>query len=238
MSEFTLGLALYDFAPVFLTGIAVFFLALLIIQSGIPEARMAALGGGLIFVAGLTKAYWKLNVVLTGQDITWLANLLFPLMAPGFVILAVGMWAARRYRAGRSVPARLWLLPLILIAFSYAVAAYRTVGIDIERGWFMPMMGLASLGNIGLTLLLVTMAAQRQRWLMLLLFVVNLGMIFILIPIAQIEPKTIWLHWFEQTLTTGGSAAFAIASVWLYRLTNGEASRSAEILSRNSNVLA
>ncbi|MEM7797594.1 MAG: hypothetical protein AAF633_00265, partial [Chloroflexota bacterium] len=205
-------------------------LALIIIRSGLPEARMAALGAGLVFFAGLTKAYWKLNVVLTGQDITWLANLLFPLMAPGFIILAVGMWGANRQRFGRPVSHGLWLLPLVLIGLTFAAAGYQVAIAGVERGWFMPVMGLASLGNIGLTTILVAMAVRRQKWLMALLFVVNLGMVFALIPIAQIEPKTIGLHWFEQTLTTAGSAAFALASVWLYRVLGEEAVPQIDLL--------
>lgn len=218
MSDFTLGLALYDFAPVFLTGVAVYMLALNIIKAGVPEARLAALGAGLVFVAGLTKAYWKLNVVLTGQDVTWLANLLFPLMAPGFIILAVGMWGANQLRLGRSVSNRLWFLAIILIAITYMTAGYRVAFTDIDRGWFMPVMGLASLGNISLTIILVAMAIRRQKWGLMLLFVINLGMVFVLIPLSQVEPQTIALHWFEQSLTTAGSAAFALASVWLFRI--------------------
>lgn len=220
-SDFTLGLALYDFLPVIFTGIAVYFIARLI-QEWAPSAALAAgVGAGLVTLAGLSKATWKLIVTVTGQDLTWLANALFPLMAPGFILLAVGMWMARRVRTGKAAPGWVWMLPLLLILLTYANAAYQTWGAGVERGWFMPIMTLASVGNIGLTILLM-MSAGRRRWGLALLFTVNLLMVFALIPIAQIEPKSVGLHWFEQTLTTVGAAAFALASYRLLRLSRAK----------------
>jgi hypothetical protein len=77
------------------------------------------------------------------------------------------------------------------------------------------------LGNISLTLLLFVAAWHQGKWGLALLFTVNLAMVFALIPTAQIEPKTIALHWFEQTLTAAGAANFAFASYRLYQLTRG-----------------
>jgi hypothetical protein len=77
------------------------------------------------------------------------------------------------------------------------------------------------LGNISLTLLLFVAAWHQGKWGLALLFTVNLAMVFALIPTAQIEPKTIALHWFEQTLTAAGAASFAFASYRLYQLTRG-----------------
>lgn len=217
-SDFTLGLALYDFLPVVLTGVAVWYLARLVMARGVPNGGLAFVGAGLVFAAGLSKAMWKLNVTLTGQDLTWLANLLFPLMAPGFVLIGVGIWAVERQLRGKQAPPWIWAATVAAIVAVYVLAFVRIVDPQIERGWFMPMMGMASVGNIGLTVLLIVLSLRYSKWGLAILFVINLAMVFVLIPIAQIEPKTISLHWIEQTITSGGAAAFALASFRLFGL--------------------
>lgn len=215
--DFTLGLALFDFVPVIFTGLAAWFLAQTVTAQGVPTPRLAFVGAALLLAAGLSKAAWKLIATLTGEDLAWLANLLFPLMAPGFVLLAVGMWGVARRAGGRPVPASLWIGPLAAIAGVYALAAYRGIDPGIERGWFMPMMGLASVGNLGLTAILIGLAIRARRFGLVSLFVLNLAMIFALIPIAQINPKPVSLHWLEQTVSAGGAAAFALACYRLQR---------------------
>lgn len=215
MEDFTLGLALYDFVPVVLTGIAVYFIARIVGSGGVPAAQFAAFGAALVFMAGLTKATWKLIATLAGVDLVWLASLLFPLMAPGFALLAAGIWASRR----RNTPetALFWLVPVVVIALAFAVAAYR-MSAGVERGWFMPIMSLASLSNILLTVLLFMLAWQRGQRAIAVLFTVNLAMVFALIPIAQMDNHSIAMHWLEQTLTAIGAAAFAYAA---FRLSRG-----------------
>lgn len=220
MEDFTLGLALYDFVPVGLTGIAVYFIARVVRARGVPAHQMAVVAAGLVLAAGLSKAIWKLIATLAGQDLVWLASMLFPLMAPGFALLAAGIWASQRRQPPQT--ALFWLLPVILILAVYAVALYR-MGAGFERGWFMPIMALASLSNIVLTILLFTMAWRRGlRWVAVL-FTVNLGMVFALIPIAQMDSHSIAMHWLEQTLTAVGAAAFAYSAFRLSRDVTSEA---------------
>lgn len=214
MEDFTLGLALYDFVPVVLTGIAVLYIARAIKMSGVPSASFAGLGAVLVFTAGLSKAAWKLIATLTNQDIAWLATLLFPLMAPGFALLAAGVWAGQRQRALRT--ALFWIVPFAAIALAFTFAIYR-MSQGVERGWFMPIMALASLSNIVLTVLLFRMAWKRGSRAIAILFTINLAMVFALIPIAQMDSHSIAMHWLEQTLTAVGAAAFAFAAFKLSR---------------------
>lgn len=218
MGDFTLSLALYDFVPVALTGIAVWFIARLVQSAGVRGAELALVGAGMVFTAGLLKALWKLNVTVTGQDVLWMANALFPLMAPGFALLAGGMWGAQRSLRGKTVPAWLWAAPLVLIAVTYVIAAYQTWGVGVERGWFTPIMNLASLANIVLTVALFSIAWRQGRRGLALLFLVNLAMVFALIPIAMMDSHSIAIHWFEQTLTVIGAGTFAYAAYRLYGL--------------------
>lgn len=237
-SDFTLGLALYDFLPVVLTGVAVWFLARLVTVQGVPNGGMAFAGAGLVFAAGLSKAMWKLNVTLTGQDVTWLANLLFPLMAPGFVLISVGIWAVERQLRGKQTPSWMWGATATVILAVYVLAFVRMVDPAIQRGWFMPMMGMASVGNIGLTVVLIALSLRNGKWGLAILFLLNLAMVFVLIPIAQIEPKTISLHWIEQTITSGGASAFALASFRLFRLLRTDTPLQADLLPQPSVLSA
>jgi len=218
MNDYTIGLALYDFLPVIFTGVAVFFITRLVAMAAPDHKRMAAIGSVLVVAAGLLKAIWKLEMAAAGQDVVWMANALFPLMAPGFTLLATAVWSAMRRLHGKSTPNTLWIGPLAAIVLTYTIAAVRFWGQSVERGWFMPIMTLASLTNIWLTALLMIEAGRRGKWGVSLLFVVNLGMVFALQAIAQIEPKPIALHWFEQTLTTFGAATFALASYLLLKM--------------------
>ncbi len=234
MEEFTIGLALYDFVPVALTGIAVYFIAQLVRMSRVPGAGYAVAGALLVVAAGLSKAVWKLNATINGVDVTWLANALFPLMAPGFTLLAAGAWGVWRHARGKTVSRRLWLVPLALIAVTYAFALYQAQVAGVERGWFPPIMNLASLANIGLTVLLFLIAwHQQQRAIAFLLFF-NLAMVFALIPIAQMETQSIAIHWFEQTLTAIGAGTFAYANFRIYR----EAAETVPAVGDRDNMLS
>lgn len=223
MEDFTIGLALYDFVPVILTGLAVYFIASVVRMKGVPAHQIAAVAAGLVFAAGLSKAIWKLIATLAGQDLVWLASMLFPLMAPGFALLAAGIWASQRPKPPQT--ALFWLIPLVLIAAVFALAVYR-MGAGIERGWFMPIMTLASLSNIGLTMMLFIMAWRRGLRGVAILFTVNLAMVFALIPIAQMDSHSIAMHWLEQTLTAVGAAAFAYSAFRLSRDIASDASAS------------
>ncbi|MBK8990084.1 MAG: hypothetical protein IPM39_29150 [Chloroflexi bacterium] len=221
MNDYTIGLALYDFLPVIFTGVALFFITRLVETVAPDQKLMAAVGAGLVVTAGLLKAIWKLEMAVAGQDVVWMAEALFPLMAPGFTLLAAAVWIAMRRLHGKSSPKNVWLAPLAAIVLVYGIAALRFWLQGVERGWFMPIMSLASLTNLWLTALLMIEAGRRGKWGVSLLFIVNVGMIFVLQAIAPIQPKPIALHWFEQTLTTFGAAAFALASYLLFKLVRG-----------------
>ena len=218
MTDFTLSLALFDFLPVLFTGLAVYWIAAMAQTSDTEQSYLPFLGAALVFGAGALKATWKLTVTLTQQDISWMANALFLLMAPGFVLLVVGLWEQRRRLAGKTMPIWGWSVAWLLIVLTYGLAAYRTWLAPVERGWFMPMMSLASLGNITLTILLFMTAWGQGKRGLAFLFTVNLAMVFALIPIAQVAHKSIALHWFEEALTTFGAACFAVAAYRLYQL--------------------
>lgn len=214
MLDFTLPLALYDFLPVIFTGLAMWALAGF--AGRIDPARYAMMltGGGLVLAGGLAKALWKLIAALTGQDIGWLATLLFPLMAPGFLVVAVALsGAVSRLRGGAMALG--WPLVWVLLGILAGAVGVREWLLDIPRGWFLPLLVCASIGNLVATVQLVRASLHLRRAWIVVLLVINLGMVVVLPPIAMAGPSTLWMHWIEQTLTAVGSGCFAAAAFWL-----------------------
>ena len=214
MPQYGLDLALYNFLPVLFTALGLFCIARLTRVLAPANEPMALLGAALVVLAGLCKALWKLILALGGPDLSWLANALFPLMAPGFTLLALALWNAQR---APIPPRRPWLMPLALIGLGYGIAALRSWELALERGWFLPLMILASLAILSLTALLLRETWRRRALWLAPLFLVNLAMVFALQRIARIEPKTLSLHWLEQSLTALGAGAFALGACLLYR---------------------
>ena len=222
VTDFTTALGLFNFLPVALTGLALWFLAGYVADQDPACQGLAWLGGGLILAGGLAKASWKLIAATTGLDLEWLANALFPLMAPGFALLALALWGAVRHQRGRRIPAGRWWLGLAVVLIAFAAAALRQWVLEIPRGWFLPLLILASLGNLTTSLLLIGLSLRLRWWGQAVLFTVNLLMIFALQPIAMITPKSLALHWTEQSLTALGTAALALGAYRLWRLAGSD----------------
>ena len=218
MLDFPLSLALYNFLPVALTGVALWFVTRYVADQDPADERPALLGGFLIVAGGLSKATWKLIAAATGTDLVWLATALFPLMALGFALLAVALWGAVWRQFGRHAPARRWRVAALLVLVAFAAAALRQWVFELPRGWFLPLLILVSLGNLAASALLIAAALARRRWGTALLFAVNLLMIFALQPISMMNPKTLAMHWLEQSLTVLGTACFALAAYQQWRL--------------------
>lgn len=212
LPAFGLDLALANFVPVLFTALGLLCIARLVRTLAQADARMALTGAALVVLGGFSKACWKLILALGGPELPWLANALFPLMAPGFTLLAFALWQAQR-KTPLPRPA-LWLAALALVGFAYGVAVLRSLGLAIERGWFLPLLILASVANLTLTALLLREAWRRRALMLAPLFLANLAMVFALQHIARIEPKTLSLHWLEQSLTALGAGAFALGA-WL-----------------------
>lgn len=218
MPDFPLTLALYNSLPVALTGLALWYLARLALDLDRPHGRLAVAGSGMILAGGLAKATWKLVAALTGADLAWLGGALFPLLAPGFALLAAALWGATGRLRGRAASAWPRRAALAAIGVACAVALLRQWLLEIPRGWFLPLLVLASLGNLLLSVRLIVTALRLRRLGIALLFAVNLAMIFALQPIAMANPKTLAMHWIEQTLTVLGVGCFALGAYRLWRL--------------------
>ncbi|GAB0148803.1 MULTISPECIES: hypothetical protein [Marichromatium] len=214
MYDFSLALALYNLLPVAVTGLALWWLTGYVRDRDDTQLAMVRLGAVLVFAAGVVKASWKLLVVTLGMDIPWLAAALFPLLGPGFALLAVALWSTVRPPLRHP-----WRLVLGVLALVAAVAAARVELLGIARGWFLPLLTLASIAKLALSALLLTAALRLRRWGVGLLLAVDLAVVLILPSLAITEPKPVSLHWTEQSLTLFGAACFALGVRGLWRAT-------------------
>ncbi|MEU7282255.1 hypothetical protein AB0A69_26280 [Streptomyces sp. NPDC045431] len=202
--DYPVALALEDFVPVVLTGVAA---ARLVRPVGraVPRGRtVAAAGAALVFAGGLSKAGWKLTVALDGPDIQPLNKALFPLLALGFLLLAHALLSvpvAAGPQASRTPP--LWGFAVTWAAAAAGSLALRTT---------MPLMVLtiAAVTVCGVRLILLARAAGESRaaaatgvWL--------LGT-YALGPLAARPDQSVALQWVEQSCNTLTQAALVYAA--------------------------
>ncbi|HMS39234.1 MAG TPA: hypothetical protein PKE69_03345 [Pyrinomonadaceae bacterium] len=203
--EINLPLALQDLMPVTLFAIGLFFVARMISRKHKSAGNLAYFGGVLVTLGGVFKASWKLIQALGGADIPFLNNSLFTLMSAGFICLAWALWKSRE---DETDAVKLWSVPLILISMVWLIAAY--FGFFTEsRAWFFILLGATTLANFALLFQLISLTYKNKLWLALVLFLVNLTVIFIL---ARGSDQTVTFQWIKQLINTVSQASFAIAS--------------------------
>ncbi|GAA0822438.1 hypothetical protein ACFQVD_05775 [Streptosporangium amethystogenes subsp. fukuiense] len=210
MSEYPVPLAVEDFVPVVLTTCGVILLTRHVDARYRPGVLLAAV---LIGAGGLAKASWKLTVALGGPDLTWLEQLLFPLLTAGFGLLAWILVSHHHSRTPR------WVPPLV-IGLSLLCAGGAALA-----GGMLPLLVsttvFATLSGVHLIL-----AAQRNRDpLTAALFGLQLLGFFILSPLAARPDQTLALQWVEQLSNSAAQAGFAIAAFRLCRPRRLEAVR-------------
>ena len=99
----SVSMALMDFVPVLL------FLAAWVLLLGDLKNKftglqrgLVALGAAAVFVAGLLKAVWKLQIALGAAPVALFNRMFFPTQSVGFVLMALGMLAflyGKKHRA-------------------------------------------------------------------------------------------------------------------------------------------
>ncbi|MBO4387954.1 MAG: hypothetical protein J5785_00760 [Spirochaetales bacterium] len=97
MVEVTVPMAIVDFIPV-----ALFFAAAVLLQRDLyprlgkgPFALLAS-GSILVLIGGIYKAVWKLLYALSVCDFQALNTAMFPMQAPGFLLVFLGLTALQR----------------------------------------------------------------------------------------------------------------------------------------------
>jgi hypothetical protein len=212
MEEYSLGLALFDYLPVLVAALGLYWLA----QSLGPSSRMPALlGVALVATGGLCKASWKLIWVVSHQDLTWMANMLFILMAPGMILLAAHSFAATRRWNGLDAPAQPNLVALLLIAAVMTAAAVSVIGKPESRAWFFIMLAGASIANITISSLLIRQSWRCGEKITALVFLLSISLILGLSGLSRISAGSAPLQWLAECLNLLAHGSFALG---IYRL--------------------
>lgn len=222
VEQYSVPLALQDFMPVALSATGLFFLAEMIKHMARDSrvSNIALLGAWLVMLGGGTKAAWKLNIALTGNDIEWMDNALFILMGPGFTCMAWALSAAQRLARGQALTSRFAaLFPFIVSAVFLATAGGLAAANPGSRIWFFILLGMTTIANFTLSGLAIRQSwSQSLKWVAVL-FLINVLAILALQGLARMGDRNEGEQWVEQILNTLSNAAFAFAAFKLNRHT-------------------
>lgn len=214
---YTIPLAVYDFLPVLFTAVALSWVVRMVVFVCTEMGRTVALGAVLVVTGGTAKATWKLIMAVSGGtlDIRWLDNSLFVFMAPGFLLLASGVWGMTRIvRRLSATPARV-LGPLSVIATLSGSVALALL-IPDSPAWSRLLLGMMVLAALTLNVLFVVFAVREKLVLATLLLAANLAGTLVLNSLARLPDQTIPLQWVEQSINSASWLAFAVATGLVY----------------------
>lgn len=207
--EYPLALALEDYLPVLFSIAGLVLLSRMIWRMDRSLGWLAAVGTFLIGTGGLMKATGKLVMAFGGSDVALLNLALFPLIAPGFTMVAWAFFQVGRTWNDQPVRPRTWIVPVVIIA------VFSSISLTIWTNggpWRLIFLLLATLANIVLSILLIRAVWQREMRLVAGLFLTNLLITLAMSQMAQIPMQTIALQWFEQLTQTVGQCCFLLAS--------------------------
>ena len=215
--EYTLPLALEDFIPVILSSIGLYLISQMVRRINGQLGQMAQLGWLLVSLGGLLKAIWKLTMAATNAqtNLAWLDKGMFIWMAAGFTLLAFALWYTAEIMMNPTqakTPKRPFLGPAIILGLAI-VAMFATGFPDLTiNTWRFILLGIMTIGNVVMTVLLIQKSRRVEHNLAALLFLVNIIIVFVLSGMARMPEQTIPLQWTEQILNTLSQAAFAYAA--------------------------
>ena len=221
ISDYTVGLALFDFLPVLAAGIGLHLLCRYVLQSG-TENRWTLIIPALAVMGGTLKASWKLNVVLSGHNIVWMSDQLFFFIAASYLLLAVAVIRGLRARTrNEELATDWWRVPLIIVLVVTAVA----IGLKFsstDRHWSLLLLIVMSTSNLVFAVRLIGHSFALRNWVALTGFVLNLGLTYVLVGLARIPEQTAELQWIEEILNLLSNSLLAIAAYSLIKRANGE----------------
>ncbi|WP_300678057.1 hypothetical protein [Nocardioides sp.] len=201
-TEYSLGLAAYDFVPVILAGVGTVVLAVMTGRQ-LPALRRGALvAGACVTLGGLAKAVWKLLVAAEPcRNYPFLENMLFPCLAFGFAGIA---WALVGGRRTTTVP---WwpFLGLPILGAAASIAVWDT--------W--PLLIVSAIGAVVVGVLCTQLALDHDdRW-GALLFVVYIVGTLVLPPLAGRPEQSAQVQWMEEITNSAVQLCFVLGALRL-----------------------
>ncbi len=210
METYSQSVALFDFIPVALSATGLLLLARGISFRHPPAANIAWLGAILVIAGGLSKASWKLILASTGHAIPTLENLLFILMAPGFIAIAFALghtlraWQQPNQSAS---PPGVWLGACVMLTLAGGVAT--ALLYPESRVWFFWLLAITTVANASLLFLAIrTSRWCSLRWPIAALFVYNFVATLALSGLARLPP-TETTAWIQEGVNLTAQAALA-----------------------------
>lgn len=211
--DFPLTLAIQNYMPVVFSALGLFWIARMINRTDAAASRLAFVGVGLIVLAGALKAAWKLVMSLSRIDVPLFSQALFPLIAPGFTLVAWALFASGGARSPVRRGIGLWLPPVAVSVVVLGLALLLALT-QPGRTWVFVLIGASTAANVALAALLIRRAWRQSNVLAAGLFALNLVITFALSGIAGMPNKPLEVHWVEQIISTISNAGFAWAA-WM-----------------------
>jgi hypothetical protein len=210
--QYPISLAFEDYLTVVFSAVGLILLTRMVASMDRTLGRIALIGTILTVAGGALKATGKLVLAFGGPDIPLLNLGLFPLIAPGFTLLAWSLYQIRRvFRAQPALP-RPWLVPSVLIGLCFAAS----LALWVAGGpWRVVLIIQSSIANILLLGMLIAAAWGRRLWMPGLFFLITLVVVLAMSRMTQLPNQTLAMIWGEQLSQTIAQALFAIGA-WQY----------------------
>jgi hypothetical protein len=211
MYQYSIGLAVFDFVPIVLSGMGLYFVSTTATLWGARWQQLARLGAILILCGGISKASWKLIVATFQTDISWMNSALFFCLAPGMLILAATVWGASNNK-GQTARHITLIVPGLLVIAALAITASWP---EKRYGTFY-LLALTTLGNVALALQLIIKSWNARRLSASVMFFCNILAVFTMAGLARLPDQSEALQWIEELINTASQGAFAYAAYTLY----------------------
>ena len=214
---YTVPLALDDYIPVILGALGFYLLVKSAAARVPPVWRSGLIGVALVTLGGTLKATWKLIVASGGTDYAWMRQVLFPLLAIGFCLVAWALWSGVRERL---LPA--WPLVVVLsVTWIVADAIHR----------MKPFFAVAVLASFVVSAAAITWSVRVKAPLAVVAFVVQILGVLALVPFQAQSRQTLGLQWGEQSVNTLGQAALLFGAWLLWTKVRGSTDRAEAVKS-------
>lgn len=211
MNLIAVALALLDFAPIFFLSLGLFFLAQLVDRLDSGCRSMSRAGLALIVIGGLSGAISNLVLALGDEAIPILTTTLYVFCAPGFTLMAAGLWRARATISGRVVRRDPWLAPSA-IAWAFLLLAFYLNGSGPSESWKAALLALGIGAWAAVCFLAAALGWKRQLHMAALLFAFNLTGTVGVLALRTWIAQPWWVQLLEELLNLAAQAALAFAA--------------------------
>ena len=190
MKEYSIPMALFDLLPVFFFLAGTWTVAADMKQKMTLPAKILFVGGsGLVFLAGLLKALYKLIYSLGLGDPAWMSGQFFYNQALGFLLAGIGLTLA--------------VMRLDKVSGSGSGKLYSFVPIPV-----MALVGIMVAGLAALDASLCYLAAKLKKHSALILFIVSF---FLCLGMGYLSSRNFEkssMNWIAEGVNAAGQLAF------------------------------